>query len=151
MINDRMSNMKGVIVTMVVLAAILVINLAPTSQQGDVNSKFAKVLDSETLNGTNTITGTPFRVSDAMGFISMFYDVDVGTSTAHYQIKAYTSPDNSTYATDGILLSPSSDETSVDVKHVSVPITLCNWVRIDIEGVTSNATNTTISAWECYQ
>ena len=143
-----MSNKKTMFFAVIIALAVIVATVAPTSQQGQVQGKFKLAINGDTLNGTAVGTGTAFRINDNLGFLSLFYQVTAGTSTPHYQLRVYTSPDNVTYSGTGVLATATADETSTAFTHVSVSIPLTNWVRVDMEGVTANATNTTYVLWE---
>lgn len=122
--------------------------LAPTTREGQVRGKIVRATTTATLNGTSTITGTPFSTLHHRGDFAVFYQAAQGTSTPHYRIEAYGSPNNSTWTTEAIAtITPSTDETSTDFKHRSLDIPVTPWVRVDIIGVTANATNTTFDMW----
>ncbi len=121
------------------------------SKQDGIKGKMTIEQSAVTLNATATITGTPFYIKENSGFLSVFYDFVIGTSTAHYKIQVYTSPDGTNFVTTPIVITPSSDETSVDMKHVDVPIYVTSYARIDIVGVALNATNTTFTLWRVEQ
>ncbi len=127
-----------------VIALICFATMAPTTREGQLVGKFHTGTSSATLNATNTITGTPFALSGSTGDISIFYQATAGTSTPHYKIVLYGSPDNTTYTTSPIAtLTASSDETSTDFIHRQVSAPYMPWGRIDIVGILLNATNTT--------
>lgn len=122
--------------------------LSRTSKEGGIMSSFRVGTSSATLNGTGTITGTPFKIKDNVGFLSIFYQATQGTSTPHYSIRVFTSYDGTNFTTlPESTATASDDETSTNLEHVSVAIPLCDSVRVDVQGITSNATNTTFSMW----
>lgn len=137
------------IIAVVAFIAFLVIPVSgDTNRTGDVIGKFRIASSGATLNATNTVTGTAFRIKDNLGFLSLFYQVTAGTSTPHYRIAVFTSPDGTNFTTlPEATATASSDETSTNLEHVSVSIPLTNFVRVDVVGVLLNATNTTFNLW----
>ncbi len=146
-----MSENKRLFTAFAVIVLGLFVCLGAVGKYGGIKGKVTLEQDGATLNGTATITGTAFYIKENLGNMSVFYDVTAGTSTAHYYIQIYTSPDNSTWTTTPVVITATSDETSVDVKHVDVPIYVAPYGRIDVVGATSNATDTAISVWRVEQ
>ncbi len=108
--------------------------------------------------GSGTITGTPFRVSGRLEDVGIFYQAIQGTSSPHYRIALYTSPDNSSYTTNAVAtLTPSNDETTTNfINAVATQTTssgeltalpIAPWGRIDVEGAALNAEDTTFNLW----
>ncbi len=141
----------------VLVAFIFTFSMAPYSRLGQLQGRFHIGTTSAILNGVGsndgaTITGTPFALSGSTGDISIFYQATQATSTPHYKIAIYTSPNNATYTTELVAtLTASSDETSTDFKHRVVSIDYSPWARIDIIGITGNATGTTFDLLIPYQ
>lgn len=146
--------MKHKIIIGIIVLCLTVFFLVPeellsrTTKEGGLMSLFRVGTSSATLNGTATITGTPFKVKDNVGFLSIFYQATQGTSTPHYSIRVFTSYDGTNFTTlPKATATASDDETSTNLKHVSVAIPLCDSVRVDIQGIALNATNTTFDMW----
>ena len=133
----------------VVIIAVLILRAnADTTKTGELVGRFRIGTSSGTLNGTSTITGTPFKIKDNVGFLSLFYQATQGTSTPHYRIDVFTSPDGTNYTTlPEATATASTDETRTNLQHVSVSIPFTDSVRVDIVGVALNATNTTFDMW----
>ncbi len=132
----------------IVAVAIMSVTMAPTSRQGQVRGNYWVGTSSATLNGTATITGTPFQLKGSNGNISIFYQAIQATSTPHYRIACYTSPDNGSYTTEAVAtMTPSNDETTTNFMHRAVSLNYTPWARIDIIGVDLNAEGTTINMW----
>ena len=149
MIKKRITN---IIFSIIVVGFIATVSLAPTNKTGQLQGKFNMGTSSATLNATNTITGTPFKLHGSTGNISVFYQATQGTSTPHYLIHVFTSINGATFTTQPVAtITASTDETSTDLTHRDVPIPYAPWGRIDIKGITDNATNTTFDMWLPYQ
>ncbi len=114
-----------------------------------IGGKFHVGTSSATLNGESVITGSPFRLSGGPDGVSVFYQAILGSSTPHYKIGFYTSPDNSSYTTNPIAtLTPSADETTTDFMHrVATSTAGVPWARIDVLGSKLNAEDTTFNLW----
>ncbi len=128
-----------------------------------MGARFHVGTSSATLNGEKNqagggvgiITGTPFRVSGKLENISIFYQAIQATSSPHYAISLYTSPNFSPVDSSGSFttfpfatLTPSANETSTDFMHrVATGTAGVPWARIDIEGAALNAEATTFNLW----
>lgn len=146
--------MKQKTIIGVIILCLMVFFLVPeellsrTSKEGGLMGSFRVGTSSATLNGTSTITGTPFKIKDNVGFLSIFYQATQGTSTPHYSIRVFTSYDGTNFTTlPESTATASDDETSTNLQHVSVAIPFCDSVRVDIQGIELNATNTTFNMW----
>ena len=114
--------------------------------------------------GVGIITGTPFRLAGSTEDLSIFYQAIQATSSPHYLINLYTSPNfnpvdgTGSFTTQAVAtLTPSFDETSLDFTHrtassstaTGIPgiVISAPWARIDIEGAALNAEATTFNLW----
>jgi len=144
--------MKKILFSMAVLAFAGFVAMGATSKQGQLQGKVTRMLTAETINGTATATGTGFKAEGNVGYLSLFYQATQGTSTPHYRIDVFTSPDDSSYTTLPVATATAStDETSTDFKHVDVAIPITSYIRVDVVGVDLNATNTTFDMWRVEQ
>ncbi len=137
-----------------VIVAGIIVTVASLAMSVGIAGKFHVGTTSATLNGANAVaTGTPFRVSGKIEDVGIFYQAIQATSTPHYKIRLYTSPDNSSYTTNAVAtFTPSVDETTTDFINRSVPSLGTStpsgpWGRIDIEGAALNAEGTTFNLW----
>ena len=113
----------------------------PTTKTGELVGRFRIGTSSATLNGTSTITGTPFKIKDNVGFLSLFHQATQGTSTPHYRIDVFTSPDGTNYTT----LPEATATASTDESSTNLPTCISKYTiymilsGVDVVGVALNA------------
>lgn len=115
-----------------------------------VQVRKVKVFNNVTVNGVgNAGTSTGYDISRTEEY-GLGWLVTEGTSTAHIGINYQISMDNVNYSAESIEIV--NDETTAGytgTSSLTLPIT--GWVRFLVEGETSNATNTKVTAWFLYR